>query len=165
MDPSQQKEQFSKTYVRAVATVAGFVISEPEVDDDSVDIGIAASGARKTRRKPKVDLQLKCTDMNVVSATSINYPLKLKNYEDLRPVELLVPRILVVVVVPDQLADWMAHSEFELALRKCGYWVSLRGLPATTNTTSVTIEIPRSNLFDPTQLSGIMARIDSGGLP
>jgi len=35
MDLSQRKEQFSRVYVRAVATVAGFTAYVPEVDDDT----------------------------------------------------------------------------------------------------------------------------------
>ena len=36
MDISQRKEQFSIAYVRAIASVAGFSVSTPGVDDDSV---------------------------------------------------------------------------------------------------------------------------------
>lgn len=42
MDINQQKEQFSSTFVRVVASVAGYALYMPEVDEDSVDWGIAA---------------------------------------------------------------------------------------------------------------------------
>ncbi len=41
MHISQQQEQFSRAYVHAIASVAGFTIYTPQVDDDSVDLGIA----------------------------------------------------------------------------------------------------------------------------
>ena len=41
MDLSQRKEQWSRVYVRAIGTAAGYTIYTPEVDDDSVDLGIA----------------------------------------------------------------------------------------------------------------------------
>lgn len=44
MDINQQKEQFSNAYLQAVASVAGYSLYKPNVDDDSVDWGIAASG-------------------------------------------------------------------------------------------------------------------------
>jgi hypothetical protein len=36
MDINQQKEQFSITYVRAIAAVAGYSLYRPEIDNDSV---------------------------------------------------------------------------------------------------------------------------------
>lgn len=44
MDVSRQKEQFSIAWVCAVVSVAGYVVYQPEVDDDSVDLGIAMRG-------------------------------------------------------------------------------------------------------------------------
>ena len=70
-----------------------------------------------------------------------------------------------MVTVPEDLNDWLNHSEQELAIRKCGYWLSLRGEPATTNTTSVTVRMPRSNQFTVAELQGIMQRIGIGQNP
>jgi hypothetical protein len=42
VDINQQKEQFSSNFVRVVAAVAGYALYKPEVDEDSVDWGIAA---------------------------------------------------------------------------------------------------------------------------
>lgn len=44
MELNQQKELFSEAYVRAVAAVGGFSVSQPEVDDDSIDLKIVARG-------------------------------------------------------------------------------------------------------------------------
>ena len=60
MDLNQQKEQFSRAYVQAVAAAAGFATYIPDVDDDSIDMGIAAGG-KESRRRPRLELQLKCT--------------------------------------------------------------------------------------------------------
>ena len=91
--------------------------------------------------------------------------MKLKNYDDLRPTDVLVPRILIVVLVPGSLTDWLNHSEQELAMRNCGYWLSLRGEPATNNTTNVTVNIPRASQFRVAELERIMQRIGSGQNP
>jgi hypothetical protein len=71
----------------------------------------------------------------------------------------------VIVLVPERVTDWIKQTEEELCLRYCAYWVSLRGMPDTTNTTNVTIEIPRSNQFTPDALQTIMQRISFGELP
>src|SRR3954454_9711632 len=102
MDIAQRKEQFSHAYVRAVASVAGYTVYKPEVDDDSVDLGLAAKGRGDTIRSPRLEMQLKCTAQNVVRTAHVGFELNKKNYDDLRGSDLLVPRILVVVVVPEQ---------------------------------------------------------------
>lgn len=46
VDINRQKEQFSSTFVRVVTAVAGYTLYKPEVDEDSVDWGIAAKGGQ-----------------------------------------------------------------------------------------------------------------------
>ena len=164
MDISQQKEQFSNAYIRAIASVAGCSLYKPDVDDDSVDIGIASRGGTGPILSPRLELQLKCTSRDILEESYIRYPLKLKNYDDLR-INTLVPRILVVVVVPKNLTDWLQQSEDELCMKHCGYWISLRGMPTTANTTNVTIELPRSHQFTRKSLQSIIQRISFGGVP
>jgi hypothetical protein len=165
MDLNDQKEQFSKAYVRAVVARGGYVVYEQEIDRDSVDLGIASVGGLGTYRSPKLELQLKCTSRDVMDATHVRFPLKIKNYDDLRFSNYQVPRILVVVVVPDRIEDWLVQSEDELAVRHCGYWESLRGRGDSSNIETVTIPIPRDQQFTVQSLIDMMERIRNGGLP
>jgi hypothetical protein len=165
MHPDMQKEQFSRAYVQAVAAGAGFAWSTPSVDDDSVDMVLHQSGGGGAVRSPKVELQLKCAAGQTPTEDPFAFSIKLKNYDDLRDATVLVPRILVVVFVPDSVADWLRHSEAELALRRCGYWVSLRGQPASTNATGQTVRVPRPQSFTVQALQALMQRIGSGVLP
>jgi hypothetical protein len=158
MDLSQRKEQFSHAYVRAVAAVAGFAIARPEVDDDSIDMTLSGRSIDGIPCRPKIDLQLKCTAGDVIRGDQVVYTLKRKNYDELTLTDLLAPRLLVVVLVPESEEEWLRHSEDELALRRCGYWVSLRGEPETANQTRVTVYLPRANVFDVAGLRGLMGR-------
>ncbi|AFZ25034.1 hypothetical protein Cylst_2840 [Cylindrospermum stagnale PCC 7417] len=164
MDINQQKEQFSLTYIRAIAAVAGYSLYRPEIDNDSIDLGIVSRGGVGKILSPRLELQLKCTARDILDKSYIKYPLILKNYNDLR-INALVPRILVVVLVPERIADWIKQTEEELCLRHCAYWVSLRGMPETANRNNVTIELLRSNQFTPDVLQGIINRISFGELP
>jgi hypothetical protein len=83
----------------------------------------------------------------------------------LRLVDFAIPRILVVLVLPEHRKDWLQQSEEELCIRYCAYWVSLRGLPETPNTTTVTISLPRTNQFTVAALQSIMQRIGQGVEP
>jgi hypothetical protein len=55
---TMRQEQFSKAMVRAIAAVAGYNICTYDVDNDSIDLGLA--GNRRDGvdvRSPKLDLQ------------------------------------------------------------------------------------------------------------
>jgi hypothetical protein len=165
MHPDMQKEQFSRAYVQAVAACAGFAWSVPSVDDDSVDMVLHKSGGGGTVRSPKMELQIKCAAAESPVSDTFSFSIKRKNYDDLRDPTVMVPRILVVVLVPENIADWLRHTEAELALRRCGYWVSLRGQPASANATGQTVQIPRRQRFTVESLREIMERNGTGGLP
>lgn len=165
MDINQQKEQFSNVYLQAVTTVAGYSVYKPSVDDDSVDSGVAAKGATGPIRAPRLELQLKSTSSDIQDDKSIRYRLKLKNYDDLRMDDFAIPRILVVVLIPETPEDWLTQSETELCIRGCGYWISLRGKPKTPNKNSVNVPIPKTHQFTVAALQSIMERISQGVQP
>jgi hypothetical protein len=135
------------------------------VDDDSVDMVLHQRGGGGTIRSPRVELQLKCKAAPSPAGDGFSHSIKLKNYDDLRDEGILVPRILVVILVPDDLSDWLGHSEAELAMRRWGYWVSLRGAPPSENATGQTVQIPRGQMFTVQSLQEIMQRIGEGKLP
>lgn len=164
MDINLQKEQFSNAYIQAVASVAGYSLYKPNVDDDSVDWGIAASGRIGIISSPRLELQLKCTSREILDDKYLRYPLKIKNYNDLR-MNCLVPRILVVVLVPDNIDAWLQQSETELCMKHCGYWISLRDRPDTENKQTVTVVLPRSNQFTVESVNEMIQRISQGGNP
>jgi hypothetical protein len=87
--------------------------------------------------------------------------LKLKNYNDLRLDDPDVTRILVVVIVPPDLDNWLEQSENEMTMRHCAYWLSLRGFEPTADLTSVTVHIPRSQMFTPDALKKILVKINN----
>lgn len=165
MNMNSKKEQFSVAYVLAVAAVAGYAWYKPSVDDDSVDLGLAKKGGGTSVRSPRLELQLKCSAQPILAEPTFAFSLKKKNYDELRDDRFLVPRVLVVVVVPDAATDWLTQNETELAMRRCGYWFSLRGMPDRANMVSVTLQMQRMQSFSVESLSAIMERIGQGGLP
>jgi hypothetical protein len=82
MHVTMQQEQFSRAWVRALAAVAGYNITQCEVDDDSIDLGL--TGNRKVGvhvRAPKLEFQLTCCSNDDERGTHLSYPLKVKNYD------------------------------------------------------------------------------------
>jgi len=150
-------ERFSLAYIGAVAASAGYECVESNVDFDSVD-GVlkSATGAR-----PRIEFQAKGSTRSLMKADHVTFPLSRKNYDDLR-IDTLTPRVLFVVLLPDDERAWLSHSEDELTLRHCGYWLSLRGMPPVVNDQSVTVRIPRTQQVTVDQLDGLMARAERG---
>ncbi len=155
MTENQQKEQFSIAYVRAVAAAARVNIYGVEVDDDSIDIGFSVKSVAGRPQSPMLNAQLKCATKLVGNARRFRYPLKAKNYNELVGGHY-VPRILIVVVIPPELKNWLAQSENGLLLRRCGYWVSLRESPPSENKRNVTVEIPRTQIFSAVALRSML---------
>ena len=91
-----------------------------------------------------------------------SFALKRKNYDDLRMTDLIAPRILVVVVVPDKTDDWIDMRPEEMALRHRAYWMSLAGFPDSPNQTSVTINVPTSQAFTVQSLNELMEKANQG---
>ena len=162
MHINQRKEQFSRAYVHAVASVAGYALYEPYVDDDSIDCGIAARGDAGTFFSPRVELQLKSSSRDIVKKGRIIYPLGIKNYNDLRVENVLVPRILVVVIVPKDIDYWLIQTEEEMCFKHCGYWHSLCGMGEAKSTRTINVSLLRDRQFTVDALRGIMGRIGRG---
>lgn len=167
MHTSSRKSEFSVAFVHAVASVAGYVfMGPPQIDVDSVDISI---GGRKndgaTRKCPRLDIQVKCTETDDGKGDFLSYPLPVKNYEDLRVEEVHVPHILVVLCVPPNIDDWLHETPEQTAMRRVAYWMSLRGFPEVDNHSTRTISIPRDQRFTIDALKGIMTRIGNREWP
>ncbi len=165
MELNTQKEEFSYAYIHAVASTAGysFQIASRPLDLGGIDVTITGTSADEAQYSPQLDVQVKSTSRDVVSDEFIRYPLKLKNYNELRKEKTIAPRILVIVLIPDNIDEWVHQSEAELCMRHCGYWMSLRGQPETQNTESVTVNLPRQQLFTVNVLKNLMQRIQAGG--
>lgn len=167
MDRNAHKEEFSYAYIHAVAAATGYSCKKAErlEDLEGIDLTVTALGVQGTRRCPRIDLQVKCTSRaDIVHDDCIKYPLEVPAYEKLRFDDPTIPYLLVVVLVPDDLDDWLIHSEDELLLRHCGYWRSLAGEPETRNTKNITVQVPRTNLFTPDALKGFMRSLGTGGV-
>lgn len=75
----------------------------------------------------------------------------------------VVPRLLVVVLVPHDMQHWLDHSSSEMGFRHCGYWACLKNAaPLPYGQDSKTIHLSESNRFDPHQLQAMMRHVADG---
>ena len=64
--------------------------------------------------------------------------------------------------LPRDKERWVTITEDELVLRHRAYWLNLKGFEETDNRSSVTVRIPRSNLFDVENLHALMEQSREG---
>ena len=155
---ADREEALSRAYVTVVAARAGYTLAMQDFDRDGVDVQVRAGGAMR----PSLDVQLKATVRLVGGERdAFRYPLRRRNYDLLR-MQSLVPRILVVLDLPEDESQWVSISTEELVMRRCAYWANIKGLPESTNRETVTVEIRKQNRFDAENLSELMDRVRTG---
>lgn len=164
MDINLQKEEFSYAYVRAIATVAGCICERTTAPLDRLGVDLVITKLKKPQLEnfPILYVQVKCNSRDVVGDDLVRYPLPIKNYNELRRANRYPPIILIVVVVPERVEDWLQQTEESLCLQRCRYWLSLAGNAATGNRENITVLIPKTQIFTPTILELIMQRVLRG---
>jgi hypothetical protein len=162
MDENEQKQQLSIAYLHTVASAAGFACQAADVDNDSVDQTLVARGwvhKNALLRSPKIDVQLKSIAREPLTSTdrSFTFRLNLKNYDELRH-PAMVPRLLVVLLLPRQRRLWLEQDDERMVSRYAAYYVSLSGMPDSVQRGKVPVTVPRRNLLSVDNLRRLMAQ-------
>ncbi len=166
------ESELSYAYLHAVASKAGAACANCNRHEDNrgVDAKITAwgpfsGGGANDLEEIDLKIQLKATiGTPLINDGYISYALNgINRYDDLRKQTLATHRILVVMFLPGNDTDWLQISEDELVLKKCAYWVSLRGAAQSANATSQTVYIPQAQIFNPTSLMDICGTLSRYG--
>jgi len=72
--------------------------------------------------------------------------------------EQVVPRILVVLIMPSEGEEWLLHAGDAMTLRHCCFYLNLRGMEEIATGTK-TVRIPWANEFTVGALDGLMDHI------
>ena len=157
------KEALSIAYIQVVCGMAGYNYSK-DSKDYGMDITVSEVIKRKTGKVypsgRRIDIQAKATtDGDGASDKLIKYPLRNKNYNDLRAADGGTPRILVVLFLPKEQDSWIDQGIKRLIMRRCAYWASLKGKEGVEEDGSTTIKIPQKNIFSVEQLKSMMEQI------
>ncbi len=159
------KSELSYAYLHAVASRAGCECQATGRHSDGMGVdarlitqGIFAPPPALTR--VQVDVQFKETSQPVQTVRGRwAFPVEVGLYEKLRPTTLPCQTLLVLLLLPPQPAEWLKGSPRALTLKRCAYWVSLRGAAESGNTTTQTVYWPNSNRFTVDSLSDRVRRL------
>jgi Domain of unknown function (DUF4365) len=172
--PSQLdiESELSYAYLHAVASQAGMACRDATrlEDNAGIDAMLTAWGPFPDGGYlEEVDLkvQLKATiHVPRDNGQTLSYFVKgPSRYDALRAETAAIPRILVVLFLPLEREQWIGHSADELVLRKCAYWVSLRGARPPTKPSGATVELPKTQVLTPDNLLRLMSRLSRKDVP
>jgi hypothetical protein len=158
---NHRQEAMSRAYIQTVAGRCGLSCNFRDFDY-GIDVPLNQIRRRARRHYEsgfKLDIQAKSTSVAQLQPDHIGYELPVAAYDDLRDPTVGTPRILVVLVLPENEDDWTSQTEEQLLLRHAAYWLSLHGQPATSHRKSIRIQIPRAKIFTVANLNDIMERV------
>jgi hypothetical protein len=165
LPPNEVESALSYAYVHAVTAAAGMDCQHTSrgLDNAGIDVAIAARDQfahDSLLTDLSLHLQLKATSQAAVFNNGrFSFSLDVATYNRLRKTTVVPFRILVVFFMPELSHEWIQHTNDILSLKKCAYWVSLKGAPATQNATSVTIYLPQAQPFSPDGVTGLLTRL------
>ncbi|RZN15473.1 MAG: DUF4365 domain-containing protein [Methanosarcinales archaeon] len=165
-----RQEDLSSAYISSVAAKAGYNCGRPSGHDYGIDLEIGdveQIGKRRVDVGRRLHIQAKASHnfINSNDDNCIHYDLKIGTYNTLILEDRANPAILILYCMPSDEDDWLSVYEECTTLRHCGYWMSLRGMPASTNRVTQGIKIPKEQMFTDSSLKSIMDRIKGGELP
>jgi hypothetical protein len=162
------ESELSYAYLHAVASKAGVMSKHVTRHEDNkgIDAHLTAWGPfPEGGYLNEIDLKIQLKAKKGVPPCQnahFSYFLQDRNskrYNELRAETTSTHRILVILFLPDSIEEWLKHTEDELILKNCAYWVSLRGAKSSENDTGQTIYIPKAQTFDPQSLISIFSRL------
>jgi hypothetical protein len=163
LDENDIKSELSYAYLHAVASRAGCEcqVSHRHSDNRGIDVRLMVTedfGPPATLSLFDVYVQLKATTRQLKPAKQkIPFDLEVAQYNKLRMTTAGNPWLLILLLLPASEEEWLKCTPQALTLKRCTYWVSLDGAPATANKDTQRIYIPTKNRFTVTSLRALLS--------
>ncbi|RJL33189.1 DUF4365 domain-containing protein [Bailinhaonella thermotolerans] len=162
--PAREHEQnalqgdFGEAWIEAVAAGCGILHGKPAtLDLQKADVQLSLRGHHAGTYNPTVLVQVKTTtDLRRVGDV-YHFDLDVETYEVLRRDDHSIRRILAVIGMPKD-GEYVRLVDDGTLLVGCGAWVSLEGLPATTNGKTQVVRLPAANTLDPDGLRRMLEK-------
>lgn len=164
LSKNHRQEAMSRAYIQAIAGRCGFSCAFRDFDY-GIDVTVREVAERRGRLVESgfgIDIQAKSSAAATIENGWLVHDLEVKNYNDLCEPAVGSARILVLLLLPQDEGEWIGFSEESLILRRCSYWLSLKGSAPSENLSTVRIRIPTTNTFSVEALAELMRRVREG---
>ncbi|WP_334172607.1 DUF4365 domain-containing protein [Sinomonas sp.] len=145
----KQKERFSRAWVIAAAAAADFTYEIVADDERGVDMTVHSN-------EHTLDFQLKATSSPDVQGDCLVHDLDIRTYNLLRSQQRSGYGVLAVIVVGADTAAWHVMDHDGTSLAHSAYFLPLFGMPSTSNTATIRLKVPMSNLLTPDAMRALM---------
>ena len=160
-----REELLHRAFICAIASEAGVNVC---LGSGEFDYGIDGHFSQIERNESgkllqggaKLEFQLKASSNVSVKNDHVSYSLKVDAFNKLvhRACEG-VPALLIVLALPKESDQWMSIGDNEMVLRKCCYWWSFADQKPSTNTSSITVKIPKNQVLTPQNVNDLLEKI------
>lgn len=161
LERNNHQGKFGADYVRVLASAAGLLWSQDDIDMDGVDLCLKLPGRTPRGFSPRIDVQVKTVSKLSLGAGMLEFDgLNRRQYDLLADTAAVVPRYLFVVHVPAALGRFTEVSPAGLLLRNMGYYLRLSdqgALPAADRRKTVRVRIPTSNVLTAASVRALVA--------
>jgi Domain of unknown function (DUF4365) len=161
---AHRMESLSRAYLQAVAAQAGLNYSV-HAYDYGIDITlreVERAGEYYIDTGRVLDVQLRSTGRAAADQIEIRFDLDVRTYDHLRVDHPKGTRILMVMLVPQEEADWVSLTERGLLIGGEMYWLLLRGRPSVPNAATIRLAIPRHQMVTGSALQQLL-ELPTGG--
>ncbi|GAA1717716.1 DUF4365 domain-containing protein [Nonomuraea bangladeshensis] len=151
LDQRNHQGKFAEDYVRVLASAAGLLVYQDDLDHDGIDLGFRYPGRTGHISSPAIEVQIKSWSDPRSKGAVLHYGgLNEVQYNKLVDGPFLVPRYLFLVVVPQE-SDRYARVETDgLTLSRLCYYRGFeddRPVPDPSAARKVPLQVPLGNVL------------------
>lgn len=168
LNENNRKAELSYAYLHAVAAAAGFACREASrhLDGSGVDAQLDINeqlDPNASLTEFSLHVQLKATSAVLpIVDDKVSFSLDVHQYNKLRRKTVSIPRLIVLMTLPQHSESWLRVSPDELVARHCARWACIYGQPESLNSTSVTVRFDVDKVLTPHALREIARLIAVG---
>lgn len=146
LDKNNHQGKFGVDYIRVLASAAGLLWSQDDVDLDGVDLSIKLPGRTRRGHSPRIEVQVKTVSRPEIRRGALNYDgLNHAQFNKLAGPDFTVPRYLFLIHVPTAVDGYAGVTTAGLLLQHIGYYLSLSDrtpLPSHSTARSIRVKVP-----------------------
>jgi hypothetical protein len=166
LDAQNHQGKFGQDYIRALASAAGLLVFQYDLDRVGIDLGFRFPGKPGDLASPAIEVQVKtCTKPNLVDDELHFDGLTERQFNWLAGRDYTVPRYLFLLPVPRERKEYARFESGGMTLQYLAYYVSLEDearIADPSPTRRRNIRVPISNVLTVRSLLGLFEPIQTG---
>ena len=154
------KELLSRAYLTPICSYVGAVleIKDRNMDNGGIDATVELPPNNDRLVPLRIDVQLKATSSPKIDANGDNlqFDMKVDTFRRMSSKKRCCPWLLFVLILPEDIHDWVVVNENELIERSFMVWCKVEDCCTSEGEKNVRLSIPLSNRITIESLHGLL---------